>query len=281
MGYMSAVLRTAQSRNAPDTSFMPSLCWRTQLRTRTKTRHFKKTEELKTLLWIIFQEETLNNPDSQDSDYHWFNTCETLKALPATFKNHQTSSMPPRIFRKIQWKGKIWIISSFFSYLTLLEKVETKHKMSKLLWGKSLNIIFTERLSFLYAVQLEHSNLFLPKEFELDVKNLILFLQLEPGCCPRLTGSVSCPRCRGWSARTRSRASPSTRGSSSARWAVIGRHIWQLISDWSSASSGSSPRSPSSPARTCSWCGCWRATSMGARYLQIFFVDTLGIYLHI
>ena len=74
MGYMSAVLRTAQSRNAPDTSFMPSLCWRTQLRTRTKTEHFKKTEELRTLLWIIFQEETLNNPDSQDSDYHSFNT---------------------------------------------------------------------------------------------------------------------------------------------------------------------------------------------------------------
>ena len=162
----------------------------------------------------------------------------------------------------------------FFSYLTL-EKVETKHEMSKLLWGKSLNIIFTERLSFLYAVQLEHSNLFLLKEFELNVKNLILLLQLEPGCCLRLTGSVSCPRCRGWFARTRSRASPSTRGSSSARWAVIGRHHRQLISDWSSASSGSSPRSQSSPAPTSSWCGCWRATSTGARYLQILLILVL------
>ena len=36
--------------------------------------------------------------------------------------------------------------------------------MSKLLWGKSLNIIFTERLSFLYAVQLERSIIyFCPK----------------------------------------------------------------------------------------------------------------------
>ena len=102
MGYMSAVLRTAQSRNAPDTSFMPSLCWRTQLGSGTKTEHFKKTEELRTLLWIIFQEKTPNNPDSQDSDNHSFNTCETLKTLPATFKNHQTSSMPPRILREVQ-----------------------------------------------------------------------------------------------------------------------------------------------------------------------------------
>ena len=77
--------------------------------------------------------------------------------------------MLPQIFQKIQWKGKIRIISLSFSYLTL-EKVETKHEMSKLLWEKSLNIIFTERLSFLNAVQLKHSNLFLSKEFEWKVK---------------------------------------------------------------------------------------------------------------
>ena len=52
-----------------------------------------------------------------------------------------------------------------------------------------------------------------------------------------------------------------------------------LISDWSSASSGSSPRSPSSPAPTSSWCGCWRATSTGVRYLQIFLIPLVFIYI--
>ena len=179
--------------------------------------------------------------------------------------------MLPQIFQKIQWKGKIRIISLSFSYLTL-EKVETKHEMSKLLWEKSLNIIFTERLSFLNAVQLKHSNLFLSKEFEWKVKLKSSPHHLVTAAAARMLSETD------WECLL-PKVSRLVCEDEVSGLAVNKRFIicqvscdWstQLISDWSIYfSSGSSPRSPSSPAPTSSWCGCWRATSTGARYVQI------------